>query len=47
MTLTKSFEPAFKDFAHVVELDVKRTRAAVDNPVIFKKLTNILLTYAK
>lgn len=46
-TLTKSFDPAFKDFAHIVDLDVKRTKIAADSQAVFRKLTNILLAYAK
>ena len=46
-SLVKSFDDAFKDFAHTVDLDVKRTKAAVESPQIFKKLTNVLMAYAK
>lgn len=46
-SLLKSFDAAFKDFANIVDLDVRRTKAACDNPLIYKKLTNILLTFSK
>ena len=46
-TMVKSFEQAFKDFTVIIDLDVKRTKAALDDPIFYKKLTNILLAYAK
>ena len=45
--MVKSFEQAFKDFTVIIDLDVKRTKAALDDPIFYKKLTNILLAYAK
>ena len=46
-TLVKSFDLAFKDFSEIIELDVRRTKAATENPAIYKKLSNILLAYSK
>ena len=46
-SLTRSFDSAFKDIANIVELDVRRTKAAIDDPAIYKKLTNILVAYSK
>lgn len=45
--LVKSFDSAFKDFANIIDLDVRRTKLASENPVIYKKMTNILFSYAK
>lgn len=47
MSLLKSFDSAFKDFANVVDLDVRRTKAACESPSIYKKLTNVLLAFSK
>jgi hypothetical protein len=46
-TLVKSFEGAFKEFNQIIELDAKRTKAAIESPKIYSMLTNILLCYAK
>ena len=46
-TMVKSFEHAFKDFTVIIDLDVRRTKAALEDPVFYKKLSNILLAYAK
>jgi hypothetical protein len=46
-SLQKFFEPSFKEFGGIIDLDVRRTKAAIEDPLIYKKLTNILLAYAK
>ena len=45
--LTKSLTDSTKDFAQIIDLDVKRTKVAIEDPAIYKKLTNVLLSYAK
>lgn len=45
--LKEAYSDAFSEFAGIIELDVKRTMAAIENPDIRRKLTNILNCYAK
>lgn len=46
-TLTRTWDGAFKEYSHIVDLDVRRTTAANDSPVIYASLTRVLLAYAK
>lgn len=46
-SLVNSLEDPFNNFAQVIDLDVRRTPAAIKNKSIYQQLTNILLAYAK
>lgn len=46
-SLVDSLEDPFNNFAQVIDLDVRRTPAAIKNKSIYQQLTNILLAYAK
>ena len=46
-SLIDAFPGSFMEFADIIDLDVRRTQAAYDDPVLRKKLTNILMAYAK
>lgn len=46
-SLVDSLEEPFKNFAQVIDLDVKRTLAAQKSKSVYQQLTNILLAYAK
>lgn len=46
-SLTRLSDDSFKDFAHIIELDVKRTYDALASEVIAKSMNRILLNYAK
>lgn len=46
-SLLKSFNSPFREFLQIIDLDVRRTRIAIENPVIYRSMTNILLSYAK
>lgn len=45
--LLRSYDAAFKDFSATIDLDVRRTKAAVESPAVYKRLTNILFAHAK
>jgi hypothetical protein len=45
--LKEAYADAFSEFAGVIELDVRRTMAAIESEDIRKKLSNILNSYAK
>jgi hypothetical protein len=46
-SLTRAFDLPFRDYAAIVDLDVRRTKAAIEDPTIYKKLSNILIAYSK
>lgn len=46
-SIAKCFGSTFKDILGVILLDVKRTRAAISDPNIFLKLSNVLHSFAK
>jgi predicted ATP-binding protein involved in virulence len=46
-TLVKSFDGAFKEFQQIIELDARRTKAAIESPKVHSILINVLLSYAK
>lgn len=46
-SLVNSLEDPFNNFAQVIDLDVRRTPAAIKNKSIYQQLTNVLLAYAK
>ena len=46
-SLKSAFKTSFKEFSEIIDLDVRRTPAAVDDPDHHNKLTNILTAYAK
>jgi hypothetical protein len=45
--LKKSAEGCSKHFERIIRMDVKRTKAAVDDPILFDKLMNVLVNFAK
>lgn len=38
---------SFKEFLAIIDLDVRRTPAAIRDQTIYRKLTNILMAYSK
>lgn len=46
-SLVRRFDNSFREYTHIIDLDVKRTKAAIEDPTIYRSLTNILMAYCK
>lgn len=46
-SLVRRFDGSFREHSLIIDLDVKRTKAAIEDPTIYRSLTNVLMAYCK